>query len=59
MGTKVAATVLCADGFGLSPPIRRKGIALDYSIVWSFFTDWAEVAVYCHHSLTAVPSQIH
>jgi len=46
--TKLAATVLCAYGFGLVTPISWAEIALvwGYSIVWSFVTDAAKVSVY-------------
>jgi H+-transporting ATPase len=53
VGTKVAATLLCLWGFGLVAPIGWLEIALvwAYSIVWSFVTDWAKVAVYRHMDL--------
>jgi H+-transporting ATPase len=46
--TKVAATILCAYGFGLITPISGPEIALiwGYSITWSFVTDWAKIATY-------------
>jgi len=46
--TKLAATLLCAYGFGLVTPISWPEIALvwGYSIVWSFVTDVAKVSVY-------------
>jgi len=46
--TKLAATLLCAYGFGLVTPIKWPEIALvwSYSIVWSFVTDAAKVSVY-------------
>jgi H+-transporting ATPase len=46
--TKLAATLLCAYGFGLVTPISWPEIALvwGYSIVWSFVTDAAKVSVY-------------
>ncbi len=48
LGTKVAATILCAYGFGLVTPIGWAEIALvwGYSIIWSFVTDVAKIAVY-------------
>jgi H+-transporting ATPase len=46
--TKLAATLLCAYGFGLVTPISWPEITLvwGYSIVWSFVTDAAKVSVY-------------
>jgi H+-transporting ATPase len=48
LSTKLAATLLCAYGFGLVTPISWPEIALiwGYSIVWSFVTDAAKVSVY-------------
>jgi H+-transporting ATPase len=48
VATKLAATLLCANGFGLVTPISWPEIALvwGYSIVWSFVTDAAKVSVY-------------
>jgi H+-transporting ATPase len=48
VATKLAATLLCAYGFGLVTPISWPEIALvwGYSIVWSFVTDVAKVSVY-------------
>ena len=48
VATKLAATLLCAYGFGLVTPISWPEIALvwSYSIVWSFVTDAAKVSVY-------------
>jgi H+-transporting ATPase len=48
VSTKLAATLLCAYGFGLVTPISWQAIALvwGYSIVWSFVTDAAKVSVY-------------
>ena len=53
--TKLAATVLCAYGFGLVTPISWPEIALvwGYSIVWSFVTDAAKVSVYRRFGRTA------
>jgi H+-transporting ATPase len=50
VGTKVAATVLCAYGFRLVTAIGWMDIALiwAYSITWSFLTDWAKIGVYRH-----------
>jgi len=50
VGTKVAATLLCAYGLGLVTPIPWADIALiwGYSIIWSFLTDWAKIGVYGH-----------
>ena len=50
VGTKVAATLLCAYGLRLVTPIGWMDIALiwAYSITWSFLTDWAKIAVYGH-----------
>jgi len=50
VGTKIAATLLCAYGMGLVTPIRWIDIALiwGYSITWSFLTDWAKIGVYGH-----------
>jgi H+-transporting ATPase len=55
VATKLAATFLCAWGLGLITPIRWSeiGIVWAYSIVWSFVTDWAKVAVYRHLDLQA------
>ncbi len=48
VGTKVAATILVAYGFGLVTPIGWEAIGLiwAYSIIWSLFTDWAKLTVY-------------
>jgi H+-transporting ATPase len=48
VSTKLAATLLCAYGFGLVTPISWPEIALvwGYAIVWSFVTDAAKVSVY-------------
>jgi H+-transporting ATPase len=48
VSTKLAATILCAYGFGLVTPISWPEITLiwGYSIVWSFVTDAAKVSVY-------------
>jgi H+-transporting ATPase len=48
VSTKLAATLLCAYGFGLVTPVSWSEIALvwGYSIVWSFVTDAAKVSVY-------------
>jgi H+-transporting ATPase len=53
--TKVAATLLCAWGLGLITPISWGEIAIVwvYSIVWSFFTDWAKRLVHQHLDHTA------
>ncbi len=53
VGTKVAATLLCAWGVGLVAPIGwgEIGLVWGYSVVWSFLTDWAKVAVYRHLGL--------
>jgi H+-transporting ATPase len=53
VGTKIAATVLCASGVGLMTPIGWASIGLVwlYSVVWSFLTDWAKLAVYAHLAL--------
>jgi H+-transporting ATPase len=53
VGTKVAATLLCAYGLGVVTPLRWADIALiwGYSILWSFVTDWAKVGVYRHMSM--------
>jgi H+-transporting ATPase len=53
VGTKLAATLLCAYGFGLVTPIGWRNIAIvwGYSIAWSFVTDWAKIAVYRHMRL--------
>jgi H+-transporting ATPase len=50
VGTKVAATILVAYGFGLVTPIGLRSIALiwAYSITWALFTDWAKLTVYRH-----------
>jgi len=50
VATKLAATLLCAWGFGLVAPISWPEIALiwGYSIAWSFLTDWAKRTVYRH-----------
>jgi H+-transporting ATPase len=46
--TKLAATLLCAYGFGLVTPISwpQIGLVWAYSIVWSFLTDVAKISVY-------------
>ena len=48
--TKLAATLLCAWGFGLLAPISWPQIALiwGYSVVWAILTDAAKRAVYRH-----------
>ena len=48
VSTKLAATLLCAYGFGLVTPIPWSAIGLiwAYSIVWSFVTDAAKVSIY-------------
>jgi H+-transporting ATPase len=48
VATKLAATLLCAYGLGLVTPLRWSEIGLvwGYSIVWSFVTDGAKIAVY-------------
>jgi H+-transporting ATPase len=50
VGTKVAATILVAYGFGLVPPIGWLPIGLiwAYSITWALLTDWAKLTVYRH-----------
>ncbi|WP_346838361.1 plasma-membrane proton-efflux P-type ATPase [Microbulbifer sp. SAOS-129_SWC] len=50
VSTKLAATVLCAYGFGLVTPISwpEIGLVWGYAIVWSFLTDAAKVSVYRH-----------
>ncbi len=50
VGTKLAATLLCAWGFGLIAPISWADIGMiwGYSIIWSVVTDWAKRAVYRH-----------
>ena len=50
VGTKVAATILVAYGFGLVPPIGWLPIGLIwvYSITWALVTDWAKLMVYRH-----------
>jgi H+-transporting ATPase len=55
VGTKIAATLLCAYGLGLVTPIRWTDIALiwGYSITWSFLTDWAKIGVYGHVGMRA------
>jgi H+-transporting ATPase len=55
LGTKLAATLLCAWGLGLVTPIGWRDIALvwGYSIAWSFVTDRAKIGVYRHLSLQA------
>jgi H+-transporting ATPase len=55
IGTKLAATLLCLWGLGLVAPIGWAEVAIvwTYSIVWSFLTDWAKVAVYRHLDLQA------
>ena len=53
--TKLAATLLCAYGFGLVTPISwaEIGLVWGYSIVWSFLTDAAKVSVYRRFDRTA------
>ncbi|MDE2295087.1 MAG: plasma-membrane proton-efflux P-type ATPase [Gammaproteobacteria bacterium] len=48
--TKVAATLVCAWGFGLLAPISWTDIALiwGYSVVWAVVTDAAKRAVFRH-----------
>jgi H+-transporting ATPase len=55
VSTKLAATLLCAYGFGLVAPISWKEIGLvwGYSIVWSFVTDAAKMSVYQRFDRTA------
>jgi H+-transporting ATPase len=50
VGTKLAATVLVAFGFGLVAPIgwRSIGLIWAYSITWALLTDWAKLGVYHH-----------
>jgi H+-transporting ATPase len=50
VATKVAATIIARYGFDLVAPITWPEIGLiwGYSIVWSFVTDGAKVAVYHH-----------
>jgi H+-transporting ATPase len=50
VGTKVAATILAAYGFGLITPIGWRPIVLiwGYSITWALLTDWAKLMVYSH-----------
>ena len=50
VGTKVAATILAAYGFGLITPIGWGPIGLIwvYSITWALLTDWAKLMVYGH-----------
>ncbi len=50
VGTKLAATILVAFGFGLIAPIgwRSIGLVWAYSITWSLLTDWAKLGVYRH-----------
>lgn len=50
IGTKLAATILVAYGFGLIPAISWLSIGLiwAYAIVWAMITDWAKLAVYNH-----------
>jgi len=50
VGTKLAATVLVAFGFGLVAPIgwRPIGLIWAYSITWSLLTDSAKLGVYHH-----------
>jgi H+-transporting ATPase len=50
VGTKIAATVLVAYGFGLVTPIGWGPIALiwAYSIAWALLTDAAKLTVYGH-----------
>ena len=47
LSTKIAATLLCAYGFGLIAPISwfAIGIIWLYSIVWSFVTDAVKVSI--------------
>ena len=45
----LAATLLCAWGFGLAPiPWPEIALIWGYSLAWSFQTDWAKRAVYRH-----------
>ena len=55
VGTKVAATILAAYGFGLITPIGWGPIALiwAYSITWALLTDWAKLMVYGHFEHTS------
>ncbi|MDA8095864.1 MAG: plasma-membrane proton-efflux P-type ATPase [Betaproteobacteria bacterium] len=48
LSTKIAATLLCAYGFGLIAPISWLAIGLIwlYSIVWSFVTDAVKVSIH-------------
>ncbi len=48
VGTKLAATILVAYGFGLITPIHWGAIGLiwAYSISWALVTDWAKLGVY-------------
>jgi H+-transporting ATPase len=50
VGTKIAATILVAFGFGLVPAIGWLPIGLIwvYSITWALLTDWAKLMVYRH-----------
>jgi len=50
VGTKIAATILAAYGFGLIPSIGWKSIGLiwAYSIAWALVTDAAKIVVYGH-----------
>jgi H+-transporting ATPase len=55
VGTKVAATILVAYGFGLITPIGWGPIALiwAYSITWALLTDGAKLIVYGHFEHTS------
>jgi len=50
VGTKIAATILAAYGFGLIPSIGWLSIGLiwAYSIIWALVTDAAKLMVYSH-----------
>jgi H+-transporting ATPase len=50
VGTKIAATILAAYGFGLIPSISWFAIGLiwAYSITWALVTDAAKLMVYSH-----------
>ena len=50
VGTKIAATILVAYGFGIVTPISWEAIGLiwAYSITWALVTDWAKLMVYHH-----------